>query len=92
MTEPQSLNEPQSITTDHVRALLAAESGGAILGLIEGQVKVIDADQRDADQYAGALEVVSRDELAQRLGDDPSDDDLNTQAEALSIAVQQLGG
>lgn len=80
------MTEPQTITVDHLRTLLAA-SPDCFLGLVEGEVRVVDAGDD-----AGALEVVTAADLRSRVGDDPADDDLAEQAEALTAAVQQLGG
>jgi hypothetical protein len=85
------MSEPQTITTDHVRALLDAGSG-ATIGLIEGRVEVIDAEQLGTEDFAGALEIVSHDELAGRLGDEPGDHELAEQADQLTMAARTLGG
>jgi hypothetical protein len=85
------MTEPQTITIDHVRALLDA-GPGAIIGLIEGRVEVIGAEQTDTDDYRGALEVITRDDLADRLGQDPDDSELAEQADQLSMAARTLGG
>ncbi|MRJ75520.1 hypothetical protein GEV29_03135 [Aeromicrobium sp. SMF47] len=85
------MTEPQSITADHVRSLLAAGSG-ATIGLIEGRVEVISAEQAGTDDYAGALEVVAHDDLVDQIGEDASDERLAAEAEALTIQVQQIGG
>ena len=84
--------EPQTITIDHVHALLQHDSDDAVLGLIEGRVEAIGADQLGTDAYAGVLEVVSRGDLAERLGPDPTADALAAEAGSLSASVQQLGG
>lgn len=86
------MTEPQTITPDHVRTLLDADDGAASLVLIEGRVEVLTADRLDSDEYRGAFEVVSRDELAGRLGPDPSDEDIAAEAGGLSTSVQQIGG
>jgi hypothetical protein len=85
-------DDEQTITTDHVRALLQAEDGGALLGLVGGRVELIPADQVDSDEYAGAFEVITRDDLTERVGSDPTDAELTEQAEALTVAVHQIGG
>jgi hypothetical protein len=82
------MTEPQTITPDHVRTLLAADDGAASLVLIE----VLAADRLGTEEYLGAFEVASRDELTERLGADPSDDDIATEAAGLSTSVQQIGG
>jgi len=86
------MTEPQTITTDHVRALLDSDGDGASLRLIEGRVEVLDAGQLDTDEYRGALEVISRAELVESIGDDPTDDQLTQQADSLTASVQLLGG
>jgi hypothetical protein len=52
---------------------------------------VIGAAQLASEQYRRALEVVSRDDLAKRLGDGPSEHDLAEQAALLDTAVNELG-
>ncbi|MBD8608726.1 hypothetical protein IFT73_17865 [Aeromicrobium sp. CFBP 8757] len=86
------MTEPQTITIDHVHALLQQPSDDAVLGLVEGRVEAIDPDQLATDDYRGALEVISRRDLAERLGSDPTDEALAEQAGALTASVQQLGG
>jgi len=86
------MTEPQTITTDHLRTLLAADDAEARIGLVGGAVEVIDADQRDSEQYRGALDVISRGELEDRLGGAADEDRLRAQAEALTEAVLHLGG
>jgi NADH dehydrogenase len=85
------MTEPQTITADHLRSLLDAGTGARLV-LIEGRVDVVGAAQLDNDEYRGALEVTDRDSLAQRLGDDPSDEQLADEAGALTTAAQSLGG
>ena len=86
------MTEPQSITVEHLRRLLAADDEVAILGLVGGAVEVVEPEQRDDDELRGALEVISRSALAERLGDDPTDDQLEDEADALTTSVHQLGG
>ncbi|MET0930490.1 MAG: hypothetical protein ABWX74_13300 [Aeromicrobium sp.] len=82
----------QTITTEHLRALLDAEGGGTTIGLVEGRIVVVPADQLDADEFRGVLEVIDRDELVDRLGDDPTDARLGDEAAALTAAVHLIGG
>ena len=84
------MTEPQTITSDHVRSLLKQEDGFIVL--IEGRVDVVDAAQLDDDAFRGAIEVVSRDDLGKRLGDDPTDEQVGQLADSLTAAVQQTGG
>ncbi len=81
------MTEPQTITPEHLQALLDATSDTARLGLVEGRFEVLDGDAGD-----GALEVITRSELRDRLGDDPGDDELERQAATLTAVVEQLGG
>ena len=86
-----AMTEPQSITADHVRTLLTAAEP-ATLVLLEGRVDVVAADRLATDEWAGALEVISRDELVERVGPQPGEADLEREAAALTASVQQLGG
>lgn len=80
------MTEPQAITPDHLRDLLAA-APDAFLGLVEGEVRVVGGQDDE-----GALEVLSATDLRERVGDDPSQDDLVSEAAALTAAHQGLGG
>lgn len=80
------MTEPQTITPDHLRQLLAAPPG-AFLGLVEGEVRIVGS--QDAD---GALEILSAADLRERVGDDPGQEDLDPEAAALTAAHQRLGG
>jgi hypothetical protein len=81
-----------TISTDDVRRPLAAEAADAVLVLVEGRTEVIGAGRLASDDYRGALEVISRDDLVKRLGDAPSEHDLAEQAAVLDTAVSGLGG
>jgi hypothetical protein len=81
-----------TISTDDVRGLLAAEAGDAVLVLVGGRTQVIGAGQLASEDYRGALEVITRDDLVKRLGDPPSEHDLAEQAALLDSAVSELGG
>ncbi|MDT5304174.1 MAG: hypothetical protein QOG79_7799 [Mycobacterium sp.] len=80
------------ISTDDVRRLLLSTEPDSVLVLVEGRSEVIAGSQLDSDEYRGALEVISRDDLARRLGDAPSDHDVAEQASLLDSAVSELGG
>lgn len=84
------MTEPQTITVDHLRALLDAGTDTANLGLVEGRVEVIT--DGDATKHPGALEVISKEGLVARLGTSPTDDELAEQAASLTVAAQQIGG
>jgi hypothetical protein len=79
------MTDPQTITPDHLRSLLDADSDTATLALLEGRIEITDADQ-------GGLEVITRSELVERVGADPTDDDLTTLAGTLTAVAQELGG
>jgi hypothetical protein len=55
-------------------------------------MEVIGAGQLASEQYRGALEVISRDDLVKRLGDVPSEHDVAEQTAVLDTAVSELGG
>jgi hypothetical protein len=81
-----------TISTDDVRRLFRSDEADSVLVLVEGRTEVIGAGQLDSDEYRGALEVISRDDLVSRIGDDPSDHELAEQAALLDSAVNELGG
>jgi hypothetical protein len=81
-----------TIAIDDVRRLLQSDRPDSVLVLVEGRTEVIGASQLAAEQYRGALEVVSRDDLVKRLGDAPSEHDLAEQAALLDMAISELGG
>jgi hypothetical protein len=83
---------PQTITVEHLHALLDTQDEGSIIGLVEGKVEIIGATERDSDQYRGALEVISRGELTERLIDEAGEAELRSLAAALTTATAQLGG
>ncbi|MET9908700.1 hypothetical protein ABZZ74_18110 [Streptomyces sp. NPDC006476] len=75
-----------------MRELLAAREDSATLVLLEGPAKVIAAAERSTDWYAGAVDVMSGEELARRIGtDSPSDRELDVLASTLNTMVAQLG-
>lgn len=80
------------ISAQDVRTLLQSDEKNAVLVVIEGRVEVIGAGRLASADYRGALEVVSRDDLVQRIGDAPSDREIDEQAAQLDTAVSELGG
>jgi len=80
------------ISPDDLRRLLGADEKDAVLVLVEGRIEVIGAGKLASEPYRGALEIVSRDDLVRRVGEEPSDFDLTEQAVALDTAVTELGG
>ncbi|MGK5448025.1 MULTISPECIES: hypothetical protein [Streptomyces] len=82
-----------TITAQHVRELLSSSDPDPRLVLLEGSPRVVSAAEAGADRYRGAVEVVSRDDLAARLGPGaPSDRDLEALASRLQTVVSELGG
>ncbi|OBB39801.1 hypothetical protein [Mycobacterium sp. 852002-51961_SCH5331710] len=80
------------ISTEDVRALLQSEEKNAVLVVVEGRVDVIGAGRLASAEYRGALEVVSREDLVNRIGETPSDREIEEQAAQLDTAVTELGG
>ena len=60
------------ITVDDVRRLLDSDDSHAVLVVIEGRVDVVGEADLGTEAYRGALQVIARDELSARLGDDYS--------------------
>ncbi|WP_199828849.1 hypothetical protein [Streptomyces sp. NRRL B-24085] len=92
-TERPDRPEPSGpVTRDHVRELLAARGDSATLVLLEGRAQVIAAAERDTDLYAGALDIISGEELARRIGtDSPTEGELDVLAGTLNTMVANLG-
>ncbi|SEH64408.1 hypothetical protein SAMN04489835_2389 [Mycolicibacterium rutilum] len=80
------------ISADDVRVLMGSEEKNAVLVVIEGRVEVIGAGRLASPDYRGALEVVSREDLVGRIGESPSDREIEEQAAQLDTAVTELGG
>lgn len=81
-----------TISTDDVWRLLRSDEPDALLVLVQGRAEVIAAGRLASEQYRGALEVISRDDLVKRLGDAFSQHDLDEQAALLDAVVNELGG
>jgi hypothetical protein len=81
-----------TISSEDVRRLLQADQPDSMLVLVEGRTEVIGSGQLASDQYRGALEVISRDDLEKRLGNEPSEHDVAEQAAQLDAAVSEMGG
>lgn len=82
-----------TITAQHVRELLSSSDPDPRLVLLEGRPRVVPAAEADADHYRGAVEVVSRDDLAARIGPGtPSEQELEALASRLQSVVSELGG
>ncbi|TPG31589.1 hypothetical protein [Mycolicibacterium hodleri] len=66
----------------------------AVMVLIEGRILVVGLGQLDDDAHRGALQVISRAELLERIGRDAdlSGHDLDSQAAILDAEVSELGG
>jgi hypothetical protein len=81
------------ISADDVRQLLQDENADAVMVVIEGRAQVIPQGEIDEPQYLGALHVISRDDLLQRIGaQDLSDRVFSEQAAILDATVSELGG
>jgi hypothetical protein len=80
-----------TISTDDVRTLLQAETN-SVLVMIEGRTAVITDAERDSDDYLGALQIITRDELRQRVGSaEPTDHEMAELAGALDVGATELG-
>jgi hypothetical protein len=59
---------------------------------IEGRIEVVTPAQLESDDYRGALQIATRDDVVQRAGgSELSDRELAEQAEDLDTAVRNLG-
>ena len=80
------------VTAEDVRRLLAA-GADAVLVLVEGRVDVVEPAALDTDQYRGALQITTREELVRGAGGEQlSERELTEQAAVLDSEVSELGG
>ncbi|MEU9556489.1 hypothetical protein [Streptomyces fumanus] len=80
------------VTREQVRELLEAGDDGSTLVVVEGRAQVVSAADLRTDRYAGALEVVSGEELArQATPGDRSEGQLDALAATLNTMVAKLG-
>jgi hypothetical protein len=80
------------ITPEHVEALLASDADTPALVVTAGSAAVVPRSALDSDQYRGAMEVISREDLVSRLGTDvPSRSELEEVSARLDSAVTRLG-
>lgn len=77
------------IDEGHVRDLCDAANDDAALVLPEGRARVVD--RPSAEESQGALLVITKRDLVDRLGPHPSDQDLLDVAGTLSDTVGKLG-
>jgi hypothetical protein len=82
-----------TIGADDVRRLLASQDADAALVVLEGRAAVVAPADLDSEEFRGALQIATREELVQRVGHaELSDRELAEQAEELDTAVRNLGG
>ncbi len=80
------------ITRDQVRELLGARGSKSTLVLLEGHARVVAAEELGSERYAGAVDVISGEELARTVGPGvPSEQDLDALAATLNTLVSKLG-
>ncbi|CAL9361251.1 hypothetical protein C1708_03715 [Streptomyces sp. DH-12] len=77
------------IDESHVRDLCDAANDDAALVLLEGRARVVD--QPSGEESRGALLVITKRDLVERLGPDPSDQALHDVAGTLTDTVGKLG-
>ncbi|OSC29214.1 hypothetical protein B8W69_09425 [Mycobacterium vulneris] len=82
-----------TINSEDVRRLLASPDADATLVVIEGRAAVVAPADLESAEYRGALQIVTRQELVQRVGHAQlSDREVIEQAEQLDTALRNLGG
>ncbi|MER7489140.1 hypothetical protein ABTY20_25175 [Streptomyces sp. NPDC126497] len=75
----------------HVRELRDATNDGAALVLLEGRARVVDSPSGEEGGPEGALVVISKRELSDRLGAAPTGRELRELAQTLTDTVGKLG-
>ncbi|MFF0492697.1 hypothetical protein ACWDSJ_24195 [Nocardia sp. NPDC003482] len=79
--------DKSKITPEDLRQLLDAGSPHTRLVLSEGSLRIEPGSEDDLD----TLVVITRGDLAARIGDQPDEAALSTQAEALNTEIRLLG-
>ena len=81
-----------TVDVDDVRRLMTSEHEDPVLVLLQGQARVIAADDEDDDEHRGALFVASRRSVLDQFGD-PGDSppELARLATILSGMADRLG-
>ncbi|MFD5711895.1 hypothetical protein ACFWHW_16130 [Streptomyces pharetrae] len=80
------------IDETHVRRLHDAGSEDAALVLLEGRARVVDNPSSGAEEGSdGALLVITKRDLVDRVGTAPTDRDLRDLAQVLTDMVGKLG-
>jgi hypothetical protein len=80
------------ISRDHVRELLATRDDRPTLVILEGRARVVSTDDLRSQRYAGAVEVMSGEELTRQVGQGShSERDLDDLAARLESMVSKLG-
>ncbi|MEU1040691.1 hypothetical protein ACFYP4_22795 [Streptomyces sp. NPDC005551] len=80
------------ISESHVRELLASDDDDAALVLLEGRAEVVEAALLASDAYRGAPVLLTRGDLAGRLGTTaPSEHEIRDAASALETMAAKIG-
>lgn len=80
------------VRAEYVARLLNTGEGDPVLIVHRGSADVVTESELEDPRYAGALRLVSREELASAREGDPTDEELEELARRLSTAVGNLGG
>ncbi|MBF6174062.1 hypothetical protein [Nocardia blacklockiae] len=78
---------PSEVTEADLRQLLGGGAAGTRLVLREGRIRLAP----DGDDGVDGLTLVTRDELAGRVGDHPDAGELEKEAEALNTQIRLQG-
>ncbi|RDI34668.1 hypothetical protein [Lentzea flaviverrucosa] len=82
-----------TINDDDLRRLLDSDLPDATLVLVEGRAEVVAARDLDTDEFRGALQVTTREDLRSRFaGPDVTGPELRWIAATLGSTVDNLGG
>ncbi|GFG65239.1 hypothetical protein MKUB_27290 [Mycobacterium kubicae] len=82
-----------TVEAQDVRRLLDSAEDDAVLVLIEGRTEVLTPAQLESDDYRGAMQIATRQDVLARVGGtELSERELAEQAEDLDTAVRNLGG
>lgn len=81
-----------TITPDHLHALLASTHRDAALVVVGGRAAVVPADPARGGGPEDALVITTRDAVIAELDTGANDEQIETLAQRLEVALESLGG
>ncbi|TYB41336.1 hypothetical protein [Actinomadura chibensis] len=81
-----------TITSEHLHALLASPDRDAALVVVGGRARVVPGDPSRSDGPEDALVLTTRDAVIAELDTGANDEQIESLAQRLDVALESLGG